>query len=219
MYSCIGSLQDQITYPTIIPAAERTAELAQKMRGLLDIVGIEYLVDREKDEYLTKARTAATQRAALEREQLRSTMPIDWQAYANNDGTASETDTVSSQIAALLKEEQDSLNAARVLETAGGGWDTVRVWEETLSLGEQQRLAMARFFFRSPRFGVLDECTSAVSVDVEQQLYRAAAEQGITCVTISQRLALAQFHTSELSLGKPTAAVSARVQQIAPSEA
>lgn len=65
-----------------------------------------------------------------------------------------------------------------------------------------------RFFFRSPRFGVLDECTSAVSVDVEQQLYRAAAEQGITCVTISQRLALAQFHTTELSMGRPTAAVS-----------
>eukprot|EP01046_Picozoa_sp_COSAG06_P086558 COSAG06_NODE_33143_length_494_cov_1.493671_2_plen_31_part_01 len=31
------------------------------MRGLLNIVGIEYLVDREKDEHLTKARTAAAQ--------------------------------------------------------------------------------------------------------------------------------------------------------------
>ena len=32
----------------------------------------------------------------------------------------------------------------RVVLSQGGGWDTVRVWEETLSLGEQQRLAMAR---------------------------------------------------------------------------
>jgi Ser-tRNA(Ala) deacylase AlaX len=69
-------------YPTIIPSAERTQELAQKMRGLLNIVGIEYLVDREKDEHLTKARTAAAQRAALQQEQMKSTMPIDWQAYA-----------------------------------------------------------------------------------------------------------------------------------------
>ena len=52
------------------------------MRGLLNIVGIEYLVDREKDEHLTKARTAAAQRAALQQDQLKSTRPIDWQAYA-----------------------------------------------------------------------------------------------------------------------------------------
>lgn len=177
------------------------------MRKLLNIVGIEYLVDREKDEHLTKARTAAMQRAALEQEQLRSTMPIDWQAYTKDDSESSGS-SVSSRIIQLQKDEQDALEAARVLEAAGGGWDTVRVWEETLSLGEQQRLAMARFFFRAPRFGVLDECTSAVSVDVEQRLYRAAAEQGITCVTISQRLALAEFHTNELSMGRPTAAVS-----------
>ena len=176
------------------------------MRELLNIVGIEYLVDREKDEHLTKARTAAAQRAALEQEQLRSTMPIDWQAYTKDD--SGDSGSVSSRITQLRKDEQDALEAALVLEAAGGGWDTVRVWEETLSLGEQQRLAMARFFFRAPRFGVLDECTSAVSVDVEQRLYRAAAEQGITCVTISQRLALAEFHTNELSMGRPTAAVS-----------
>ena len=40
VYSCIGTLQDQITYPAIIPAAERTPELERKMRALLDIVGM-----------------------------------------------------------------------------------------------------------------------------------------------------------------------------------
>jgi ABC-type uncharacterized transport system fused permease/ATPase subunit len=37
-----------------------------------------------------------------------------------------------------------------------GGWDTVKAWEDTLSLGEQQRIGMARLFFHRPRFGVLD---------------------------------------------------------------
>ena len=49
----------------------------------------------------------------------------------------------------------------------------------------------------------LDECTSAVSVDVETKLYQAAAEKGITTVTISQRLALEQFHKQQLRLGLP----------------
>ena len=39
---------------------------------------------------------------------------------------------------------------------------------------------MARLFFRNPCFAVLDECTDAVSVDVEEKLYRAAVEMGIT---------------------------------------
>ena len=39
-------------------------------------------------------------------------------------------------------------------------------------------------------------------MDVEEKLYTAANERGIACITISQRLALTQFHTQELRLGK-----------------
>lgn len=83
-----------------------------------------------------------------------------------------------------------------------GGWVRELVWEDTLSLGEQQRLGMARLFFNKPRYGVLNECTSAVSVEVEERLHTAARELGITCITISQRLALTEFHTQELRLGE-----------------
>ncbi|KAB5556510.1 hypothetical protein DKX38_007419 [Salix brachista] len=81
-----------------------------------------------------------------------------------------------------------------------GGWDANMNWEDTLSLGEQQRLGMARLFFHKPKFAILDECTNATSVDVEEQLYRFASDMGITFVTSSQRPALIPFHSLELRL-------------------
>jgi ABC-type uncharacterized transport system fused permease/ATPase subunit len=94
------------------------------------------------------------------------------------------------------------------------GWkDTVR-WEDVLSLGEQQRIGMARLFYHTPKYGVLDECTSAVSVDVEDRLYREAARLGITCITLSQRLALAEFHTKELQLGRTDTAEQWKVREL-----
>lgn len=70
----------------------------------------------------------------------------------------------------------------------------------SFAAGEQQRLGMARLFFHKPRFGVLDECTNATSVDVEEHLYQYAAQLGITLVTITQRLALVKYHDAELRL-------------------
>ena len=66
--------------------------------------------------------------------------------------------------------------------------------------GEQQRLGMARLFFHRPMFGILDECTNATSVDVEESLYQHAHSLGITLVTITQRAALLKYHDAELRL-------------------
>ncbi|RLN30392.1 ABC transporter D family member 1 [Panicum miliaceum] len=79
-------------------------------------------------------------------------------------------------------------------------WDSTPNWEDVLSLGEQQRLGMARLFFHHPKFGILDECTNATSVDVEEHLYRLATNMGITVITSSQRPALIPFHAMELKL-------------------
>ena len=61
-------------------------------------------------------------------------------------------------------------------------------------------------YYHQPKFAVLDECTSAVSIDVEEALYKASSEQDITCITISQRLTLQEFHVEELKMGENTPA-------------
>ncbi|KAL3156583.1 hypothetical protein ABBQ38_000874 [Trebouxia sp. C0009 RCD-2024] len=116
------------------------------------------------------------------------------------EGLGSEV-TQASRLA--LEQRLDKLmEAVRLsyLVTREGGWGAQTEWGETLSLGEQQRIGMARLFFHRPKFGVLDECTNATSVDVEEQLYQHAAELGITLVTITQRLALVKYHDAELRL-------------------
>lgn len=67
-------------------------------------------------------------------------------------------------------------------------------WSGVLSMGEKQRLAMARLFWHQPRFAVLDECTSGVSAAMERKLYDTCTERGISCVTISHRPVLRRYH-------------------------
>eukprot|EP00051_Salpingoeca_urceolata_P007072 m.93906 g.93906 ORF g.93906 m.93906 type:complete len:1288 (+) comp15107_c1_seq1:555-4418(+) len=81
-----------------------------------------------------------------------------------------------------------------------GGWATERTWSDVLSLGEQQRLGMARLLYHKPKFAVLDQCTDAVSVDVEERLYNLAMAGGSTLLTLTQRPGLAQMHTKMLQL-------------------
>jgi len=84
----------------------------------------------------------------------------------------------------------------------GKGLDQVQAWDETLSGGEKQRLAMARLLFHAPRYAVLDEATSAVSADGEEVLYSACVKANITFLSIGHRPALRKYHSLVVNFGE-----------------
>lgn len=74
------------------------------------------------------------------------------------------------------------------------GFNQDRDWNNFLAGGEKQKIAMIRLFYHKPMFAILDECTSAVSLRDEEDLYNYAKELGITLITISHRPSLLEFH-------------------------
>ena len=73
---------------------------------------------------------------------------------------ASQSDVIPEKELRRLLSEVD----LEYLVEREGGLDAVVDWGAQLSLGEQQRLGMARLFYHRPKFAILDECTSGVTV-------------------------------------------------------
>lgn len=74
------------------------------------------------------------------------------------------------------------------------GLDAVHVWQDMLSLGEQQRLGFCRAIVQRPAYVVMDEATSAMDVDTEAVCLRALKGCGITAISVGHRSTLHAFH-------------------------
>jgi putative ATP-binding cassette transporter len=77
-------------------------------------------------------------------------------------------------------------------------------WNRTLSLGEQQRLGIARALLHTPQYLFLDEATASLDEPSEEMLYRLITEKmpQTTIVSIGHRKTLEAFHQRQVSLAQ-----------------
>jgi putative ATP-binding cassette transporter len=75
-------------------------------------------------------------------------------------------------------------------------------WNRMLSLGEQQRLGIARAILQAPDYLFLDEATASLDEPSEASLYRLLQERvpATTIVSIGHRSTLLAFHRRRLTL-------------------
>ena len=86
---------------------------------------------------------------------------------------------------------------------ATDGLDRVMDWSNTLSLGEQQRLAFGRVLINRPRLLIMDESTSAMDVASETRMYtllRRALGVTATYISVGHRPTLLSHHDIQLQL-------------------
>ncbi|MBB4040046.1 putative ATP-binding cassette transporter [Microvirga flocculans] len=115
----------------------------------------------------------------------------------------------------------EALRAARLPQIADR-LDEDRNWGQTLSLGEQQRLAVARALLARPDWLFLDEATAALDEPTEQEIYRVIREKlpSTTVVSIGHRSTLAAFHDRRIDMKKTESGLSTPVdlRQAEPAE-
>ncbi|KAG7345927.1 sigma 54 interacting domain protein [Nitzschia inconspicua] len=87
-------------------------------------------------------------------------------------------------------------------------------WSNTLSLGEQQRLAFGRVIINAPRLVIVDEATSALDMVAEAKMYNILRDMGrktllkngsltspgLTFVSVGHRPSLLAYHDKRLRL-------------------
>lgn len=119
---------------------------------------------------------------------------------------------------------QDMAKLREVVEAVGlgalaGRLDEAAHWSRTLSLGEQQRLGIARAILAAPDFLFLDEATASLDEESEARLYELLHKRLPDCciVSIGHRATLKPFHDRVLSLSLEKTGHRLRAGGLAPA--
>ena len=103
----------------------------------------------------------------------------------------------------------DDATVHRALERCGlgdfaGALDRDERWDQTLSIGQQQRVAFARLLLHRPRWVLMDEATSALDEESQAAMLALFADElaGASVLSIGHRPGLEGFHTRTLRIRK-----------------
>jgi putative ATP-binding cassette transporter len=85
-----------------------------------------------------------------------------------------------------------------------GVLDENRRWDQSLSLGQQQRVAFARLILHKPRWVFMDEATSALDDGNQESMLSLFDDElaGATILSIGHRPGLEEFHSRTLHIRK-----------------
>jgi vitamin B12/bleomycin/antimicrobial peptide transport system ATP-binding/permease protein len=110
--------------------------------------------------------------------------------------------TYPSEAGHFTREQLIEAITAVGLPALAGRLDEEAHWNRMLSIGEQQRLAIARALLQAPDYLFLDEATASLDEPAEAALYHLLLERlpGMTIVSIGHRATLAAFHRRRLTL-------------------
>jgi vitamin B12/bleomycin/antimicrobial peptide transport system ATP-binding/permease protein len=107
--------------------------------------------------------------------------------------------TDSSTSEAELQRVLELVNLESLTERVGG-FDVELDWADVLSLGEQQRLAVARLLLTRPPYAILDEATSALDLKNEQLVYEQIQATASAFISVGHRPSLLKYHQHVLEL-------------------
>ena len=120
---------------------------------------------------------------------------------------------------AFTPDEIDDVLDATGLSHLREALDEAAYWADRLSMGEQQRLSIARALLQKPDWLFLDEATAALDEPAEGMLYRLMLERlpDAAIVSIGHRSSLVVFHERFLAL-KPDGKGRHRLTPVSPDE-